>query len=198
MDVNIFFRIITLIVLVTAFSISAYYRRAARETGETIDRREEGSLVLILRLIFGLFLLALLLLNIFFPQALTWSKFELPLSIRLIGAAISIISVLLILWVFRSIGRNISETVLTKQDHELVTSGPYRWVRHPLYSSALLLIFTIGLMLGDWVLLLFSLVGTVVFRFMVIPAEEEKLVALFGEEYEKYKNQSGALIPKIN
>ena len=107
------------------------------------------------------------------------------------------VSVVLIHWVFRSIGRNISETVLTKQDHELVTTGPYRWVRHPLYSSALLLIFSIGLMLGDWLLILFSVVGTIIFRFLVIPAEEERLIAAFGVEYERYISRTGALLPRL-
>jgi protein-S-isoprenylcysteine O-methyltransferase Ste14 len=39
------------------------------------------------------------------------------------------------LWVFSALGRNVSETVLTKGDHELVTAGPYRWIRHPLYTT---------------------------------------------------------------
>jgi hypothetical protein len=53
-------------------------------------------------------------------------------------------------WVFSSIGRNVTETVLTKADHTLVTTGPYRWLRHPLYATAaaLLSVTLICLLLG--------------------------------------------------
>jgi protein-S-isoprenylcysteine O-methyltransferase Ste14 len=197
MEINLVLRIITLVVLVLTFSISAFFRKTARETGDFIDRREEGSLVLFLRMAFGLPLLATLLLNIFYPRVLTWSKVELPLSIRLIGVLMSVLCVPLLLRVFQSIGRNISETVLTKRDHELVTSGPYRWVRHPLYSSALLLLFSLSIIFGDWVIFIYSFVGMIVFRYLVIPTEEEKLIAVFGEDYEKYQNRTGALIPKL-
>ncbi len=183
--------------MVLTFSISAYFRKIAREDHNFIDRREEGLFVLFLRVAFGVPLLVTLLLNIFYPQALSFSKTELPISIRLIGVFTAILCVPLTLWVFRSIGRNISETVLTKQDHELVTSGPYKWVRHPLYSSSLLLLFSISITFGDWVVFIYSLGGTIVFRYLVIPAEEKNLIAVFGEDYKKYQSFIGALIPKL-
>ena len=196
MELNVIFRIISLVVLVLTFSISAYFRKTARESGDIIDRREEGTFVLFLRMAFGLPLLTAILLNIFYPQALSWSKIELPVSIRLIGVITSVLCAPLFLWVFQSIGSNISETVLTKRDHELATIGPYRWVRHPLYSSALLL-FSLSVIFGDWVIFIYSLVGIIVFRYLVIPAEEERLIAVFGEDYKKYQNRTGVLIPKL-
>jgi protein-S-isoprenylcysteine O-methyltransferase Ste14 len=118
-----------------------------------ISRRQEGIPVLMLRLVFAFPLFASLLLYIFYPPALDWSKVRLPLWLRSLAAAVAVLCVPLIFWVFRSIGRNISETVLTKRDHELVTTGPYRWVRHPLYASALLLLFSLSLVAGSWFIL---------------------------------------------
>ena len=137
MDTDLILRLLILLILFLTFSISAYYRRLARETGEVIERQEEGTLVLILRMAFGLTFLSVLMLNILFPSILTWSKFEVPTTVRFIATTLAILCVPFIRWVFRSIGRNISETVLTKDDHQLVTHGVYTRIRHPLYTSSL-------------------------------------------------------------
>lgn len=82
------------------------------------------------------------------------------------------------LWVFTSIGSNISETVLTKANHQLVMHGPYRWVRHPLYAVALLALLALGLMAANALLLLIWASGAAVFRGIVIPREEAHRCAL--------------------
>lgn len=197
MNTSLFFRILILAILALTFFISVTHRKRAREEGEFIRRQEEGWPVLILRMVFAFPLLVALLLNIFSPALLAWSKFELPLFIQIIGSLIAVICVPWILWVFRSIGKNISETVLIKQDHELITIGPYRWVRHPLYSGTLLLLFSISLVFEDWIIFGYSLAGLIAFRLLVIPAEEQELLNAFGEEYEYYQSSTGALMPWI-
>ena len=117
MDVEIIFRLIFLLVLFLTFIISGTYRRKAREEGGVIERREEGGVVLILRMAFALPLLAALLLYVIYPHGLEWSRMSMPLWLRAFGAVIAVLCVPLILWVFRSIGVNISETVLTKDEH---------------------------------------------------------------------------------
>ena len=194
---DIIFRIIIFVVLVLMFTISAFYRKRAREEGDVIERREEGIVVMIIRLFFGLSFLAVLLLNIFYPKILSWDKFTLPIYFRYIGTAIAIACVPLTWWVFKNIGKNVSETVLIKEDQELVTSGPYHWVRHPLYGTALLMLFSISITFGDWILLVGSLIGLIAFRLLIIPAEEKQLLDAFGEEYECYQARTGALLPWI-
>jgi protein-S-isoprenylcysteine O-methyltransferase Ste14 len=190
-------RILILGVLLVAFGISASFRKRARVEGGTIDRREEGWPVLVLRLGLALPLLAVLLLNIFYPPALEWAHFNSPLGLRVIGLVLAMFCLPLLWWVFSSIGKNISETVLIKDEHELVTHGPYNWIRHPLYGAALLLLLSISLVFGDWIILGFSLAGILAFRLLVIPAEEKQLLDAFGDEYECYQNRTGALLPWI-
>jgi protein-S-isoprenylcysteine O-methyltransferase Ste14 len=197
MDIENIFRLVFFVVLLLALLISGTYRRRAREEGGVIERRAEGGSVLFLRMLFAFPLLVVLLLYIFYPQALVWATLELPIWLRILGAVIAILCIPLILWVFRNIGKNISETVLTKESHELVTSGPYHWVRHPLYASALLLLFSLSLVSANWFIFLYTLIGSFVFRFVVVPAEEKKLTEAFGEEYTKYQSRTGALIPKL-
>lgn len=197
MDTNLLYRGGVLVILVVVFGISAYFRTRARNEGEVISRVQEGRLVLILRLVFALPLLAVLLLNIFYPRALGWAKFSLPSGIRIGALIVAVFCIVLLWWVFRSIGNNVSETVLVKEEGDLVTSGPYRYVRHPLYASALLFLLSLSLVFGDWIILGYSLAGILAFRLLVIPAEEEQLLESFGEEYECYQSRTGALLPWI-
>jgi len=130
------------------------------------------------------------------PRLMEWSAFTLPNWLRWIGCGMAIGCIPLVWWVFTSIGENISETVLTKQYHQLVTEGPYHWVRHPLYSVALLQLASLSIVASNWFMLLLWSIGLVVFRFVVISREERNLVDAFGQEYELYRKVTGALTPR--
>jgi len=193
----IIYRLIILFILVLTLGISAFHRKRARDEGGTIKRQEEGWAALVARMGVALPLLIVILLNIFWPGSVTWTKFYVPAWLRILGLTLSVLCVPLLWWVFRSIGKNISETVLIKDQHELVTSGPYQWVRHPLYGGALVLLLSISLVFGDWIIMGYTLVGIMAFRLLVIPAEEKQLLKAFGEAYECYQSRTGALLPWI-
>lgn len=195
--VNLTFRLIILGVLLVAFGISAISRKRARDEGGIIKRQAEGWGVLIVRMGVALPLLIVILLNIFWPNSLVWAKFNSPDWLRILGLVLAVLNLPLLLWVFRSIGKYISETVLIKDEHELVTHGPYTWVRHPLYGSALLLLISISLVFGDWIIAGYSIAGILAFRLLVIPAEEKQLLDAFGEDYECYQSRTGTLLPWI-
>jgi protein-S-isoprenylcysteine O-methyltransferase Ste14 len=197
MNTDLFLRIIFQVVFSLVVAISSYYRRRARQEGGTIARKEEGVLILALRMLGGLPLLVALLLYAFHPQALEWSVSPLPLWLRFTFAGIALLCIPASLWVFRSLGKNVSETILTKKGHELVTHGPYHWVRHPLYATALLLLVSTSVMAESWFLFAYAIAAVLIFRFIVIPQEEKRLVAAFGNEYREYQRRSGALLPKI-
>ncbi len=196
-DPDFALRVTFLLAFVLVFAISSYYRRRARQEGGTIARKEEGAAILALRMVFALPLFISLLLYAFYPRLLAWSVVPLPLWLRIIFAIAALLCVPLSLWVFRNIGKNVSETVLVKKGHELVTSGPYRWVRHPLYATALLLLCSASVMAESWFLFVYFVAAALAFRFEVIPQEEKRLVEAFGNEYREYQGRSGALLPKI-
>ncbi|MDH3208679.1 MAG: isoprenylcysteine carboxylmethyltransferase family protein, partial [Gemmatimonadota bacterium] len=114
-----------------------------------------------------------------------------------VGVGLGILSVPAAYWVFSSIGQNVSETVLTKEHHELVTHGPYHWIRHPLYTMGLALLGGIGLMAANWFILLYCLVALIAVRMVVIPREESALIATFGDRYRDYMGRTGAMVPKL-
>ena len=132
------------------------------------------------------------------PRWMAWAELPLPIWVRWAGVVGGLFAAPAALWVFRSIGRNVSETVLTKRDHDLVTSGPYRWIRHPLYTTGGVLLLAIGFMAANWFVLLFALVAVVALRVAVIPLEERELVNKFGDEYRRYMARTGRLLPRVH
>ena len=98
----------------------------------------------------------------------------------------------------RSLGQNVSETVLTKQEHHLVESGPYKWVRHPLYTTGVSLFIALGLMQSSWFVVFMSVVAVLLLRLLVIPAEESALMAKFGDQYRAYMRRTGRLLPRVS
>jgi protein-S-isoprenylcysteine O-methyltransferase Ste14 len=197
MDINLIFRFCVLALLLILGVLAWVYRKRVQEMEEIIRRREEGWSALSIRLIIAIPLLIVLLLNIFYPRALYWSKIDLHRSLKMVSMVAAILCVPLIWWVLSSIRNFISETSQTEEDHLEISSGPYRLVRHPLYASFLLFLVSISLVLGDWIIFGYSVVGIIVFRLMVIPEEENQLLDTFGEDYECYQSKTGALFPWI-
>lgn len=99
-------------------------------------------------------------------------------------------------WARRTLGRNWSGRVTIKKEHELVTAGPYRIVRHPIYTGALIAIFGSACALNRFGGLLAGLLILGVFLYK-IRLEERMLDAHFGERYLEYRRHTRALLPFI-
>lgn len=185
------------LVLFSALAISVVYRARARKLGGTIARREEGTVAVLLRAVLAMPLFLSYLAYAIHPAWMQWSSVPLPDWLRWLGLAIGLASLPFLLWVFRSIGTNISETILTKTDHKLVRAGPYRWIRHPLYAGALAAFFSLGCVAANAFMLGIVLLAAGLFSAVVIPREEAHLIAKFGEDYITYRRTTGGLFPKI-
>ena len=100
------------------------------------------------------------------------------------------------IWNFRALGPNLTHTVVTRRSHTLVTRGPYRFVRHPLYDSAAALAVAASMMMANWFVLM---TGALVFLVLAVRSgtEEDKLLARFGDAYRAYRSQTGRFVPKI-
>ncbi len=196
MQFELMLRLWVLLLLGVVILIPIIYRRWTKNE-YFINIQEGGWLKLALPLGAAILLLLVILLNILVPGWLGWSRINLPNWLRITGTALAPASVLWLWWVFHTLGNRPLETDLLEDSQELITSGPYSWVRHPLYAGGLLFLLSIGFVLEDWLVLAFALVGFVAFRFLVIPAEEEHLMASFGEDYESYQRRTGTLLPWI-
>lgn len=194
---EIVFQISTLSILLSAMAISIYYRRKAdKQSGETLPRSVDGVVMMGLIRLGGIMLWVSPVLYIVYPSWLAWSQFGLPDWFRVVSIGLGALCVVGVYWLFRSIDTNISATSMTRQEHALITYGPYRWVRHPLYSIGLSVFVSIGMIADSWLIMALAILA---FSLMAIrtPQEEANLIEKFGDSYKQYMKQTGRFFPKL-
>jgi protein-S-isoprenylcysteine O-methyltransferase Ste14 len=196
MPTETFFRLITLFVLVVAISISVTFRRRAERQGGAMRSNEGQGLVVVLRLL-GLLVLAPLFAYLVNPVWASWARLGLADGVRWLGAAAALGLLLVFYWIFASIGNNISPTQATRHNHQLVTDGPYRWVRHPLYSCGLVLILALTALTDLWWLAVAMLPPMLILLWRT-RLEEARLIETFGDDYRTYMRQTGRFWPRLS
>jgi protein-S-isoprenylcysteine O-methyltransferase Ste14 len=190
------YQLVAIALLGASMSISIYYRSRAMRSGEKISSLEEGTLILNLRRIFGLALWLSTLAYLINPRWMAWASLPLPAWLRWSGAALMALCVPLVYWVFSSLGKNVTQTVAIRREHSLVTSGPYRWVRHPLYTVAFLNFIGLSLLAADWFIPLALVLGIAVLVKRT-GIEEDRLIQRFGEDYRSYMQTTGRFVPRL-
>jgi protein-S-isoprenylcysteine O-methyltransferase len=100
-------------------------------------------------------------------------------------------------WAVRTLGRFFRTTVFLQDEHRLITSGPYRLLRHPSYTGAVLVIAGVGLAMANWLSLLIGLLTGPLAYLWRIRVEEAALEAQFGESFRRNRAHTWAVIPFI-
>jgi len=117
-------------------------------------------------------------------------------SIQIAGAVITCVGLSLTNWSRARLGRYWSGVVALKQDHRLIQSGPYRVVRHPLYTGIILAAIGLALCITTWS----SVVGVVLLTLCFerrAHKEDALLASEFGAEFEIYRQRTGRLVPRL-
>ncbi|HYL83430.1 MAG TPA: isoprenylcysteine carboxylmethyltransferase family protein [Candidatus Angelobacter sp.] len=112
------------------------------------------------------------------------------------GVVLSVLGVGLAIWARKHLGENWSATVTLKKDHELIRSGPYRQVRHPIYSGMLLAMIGVVLVLGEIRGLAGFVVAAASFYFKA-RKEERFLAAEFGPAFAEHTRRTGMFLPRL-
>jgi len=131
-----------------------------------------------------------------YDGSLNWSS-GIDLVLQGIGLGLWVIGVTGVFWAGRVLGRYMSVDGLTV-DHELVTSGPYRYVRHPVYTSFTAIAVGSGLVFRSYLLVGLAVVWVAATRWWA--AAEEELLASpqgFGDGYVAYAERTGRFLPKL-
>ena len=189
------FRLLLLAAVAVVLPIGLYHRIRSQATREPLDRRQEGVFILATLRPAGLAFFAGLTAYLVRPASMAWASMPLPAAVRWLGVGIGATAAVLLTWTFRRLGKNITDTVVTRRDHTLVLQGPYRWVRHPFYGAVTLFLLGLSLVASSWFLLL---TGAVVVTLLVIRTrrEEDHLVRRFGDDYRKYMSRTGRFLPR--
>jgi len=112
------------------------------------------------------------------------------------ASALIVTGALVVTWGQQALGKNFTDTVVTRKEHTLVTNGPYRWVRNPLYSSYFVIVTGTTLLMSNWYP---AVVGAGVLALVVIRTrkEEANLIERFGDDYRDYMQRVGRFFPRI-
>ncbi len=190
------FRLILILGFAVVLPVGLYHRLKAHAAKDKLDRRQEGIFILLtLRPIAAVKMLGTLAWLIH-PAWMAWSSVGLPSWLRWIGVPLGVMAATLLIVTFRFIGTNITDTVVTRARHTLVTDGPYRFVRHPFYVATALAMAANSLVTANWFL---AVTGAVVVALLAIRTrtEEQKLLERFGDEYRQYMERTGRFIPRL-
>jgi protein-S-isoprenylcysteine O-methyltransferase Ste14 len=162
---------------------------AALFTKRTLERRWSwGTLLSVLAIVVAWRLMR-------HPQAFDTARLWEPTpALQWLAALVVIAGLVVTLWARAALGRNWSGTVTFKQDHELIVSGPYRFVRHPIYSGLLLMALGSGILSG-WRSGFLAVAVLFVGFWLKLRVEERLMEQHFPEAYPDYRRRTRALIP---
>jgi len=197
MDHEQAFRLILIAGCVTVFPIGLYHRLRSQATGEKLDRRQEGLFILLTLRPLAAVRMVGVITWLIDPAWMTWSAVALPIWLRWCGVGLGVVAAALLIWTFRTLDTNLTDTVVTRKNHTLVTSGPYRWVRHPFYLAFLMAMIADSLVMANWFLALTG--GLAVSLIFIRTAREEaNLLSRFGDDYRQYMETTGRFFPRLD
>jgi protein-S-isoprenylcysteine O-methyltransferase Ste14 len=129
------------------------------------------------------------------PRWVDFAQIDAPSWLRLTGVAISLAGLAMFGWMFHHLGLNVTPTSMPRANATLVTTGPYRWIRHPMYSAALILVTAVTLLTANTVV---AIGGIVMFALLAARShlEEQRLVEKFGDAYRTYQRDTGRFLPR--
>lgn len=190
------YRVAVMLQLAAYVPVGLFHRLRSQQARERLDRRREGWAMLLGLRLTGLVMSVSTLVYVLRPNLIAWAQVDLPAVVRWLGAPLALLGAALFVATLRALGPNLTDTVVTRKAHTLVTDGPYRWVRHPFYLSALLGGVGTALLAASLLILAATLL---VYGLLVVrtPLEERHLAERFGEAYEEYRRAVPAFWPRL-
>lgn len=196
METEILFRSIVP-ALIIAFALHrGYYVRKHGEETNSLKKREEGMASKVAGVL-GLLGFVAILVYAIQPAWLSWASLPLPLWLRWAGVGIALLGFALLQWAQSTLGKNWSDTPRMIEEQSLITSGPYQFIRHPIYTAFLLILGAMLLISANWLIGLAWIGMTVLEVASRIGFEENLMLEYFGDQYREYMKRTGRLLPKF-
>ena len=191
------FRIILPILIVAFIAHRGYYtKRSARPEKDTLKKREAG---LVTKFAEGLSLIGFvaMLIYVLKPDWLAWASLSFPLWLRWTGVGIALAGFALLQWAQITLGRSWSDAPRMMKEQALITSGPYQFIRHPIYTAFILILGSTFFISANWLIGLTWAGMTILDIASRIGFEESLMVEYFGDQYREYMKKTGRLLPKV-
>lgn len=200
MSMESIFRIAFWLIFGGMLALQAVYALRLRLAGQSTasDRKavkREGWLIPAIRVLRSMLLLAFLVLYAMDPPWFGVLSLPLPDGLRWLGFALGVLSLALYAWARNTLGKEWSSCLRMGQQHRLVTTGPYAWVRHPIYLAMIGFETSLALVTANWLLVAFLIISIVDLAIR-IPREEQMMIEAFGDAYEDYMQTTRRIFPK--
>ncbi len=191
-----FFHVVFVSTFVAIVAIRGYYFRRARKASGEVQYDPDDWQPRLRRTV-GFPFVILLVTFATRPSLLNFAEFPLPVSAQWMGVILGLLAVLLIWWVQEALGDNFDIRLHVREGHTLVTHGPYRWVRHPMYTTIFIWGTSILLLTRNWLIGGLSLFFILIIVVTRVAKEEAAMLETFGEEYERYLAHTGRFLPRF-
>jgi len=189
------FRLALGILVALVAVVRTHYQIQARRSGPVTQF--ESPLNIALRGTAGLAGFAILILYLAKPDLLAWASLALPAWLRWIGAVLGAAAVLLLAWVHHELGRNFSGTLHLRAEHTLVTTGPYRRIRHPMYTALFGIVLSFFLLSANWLIGAIFVGGLSAVLISRVAKEEAVMREKFGAQYQTWAAHTGRFLPRL-
>jgi len=197
MDTQIFFRVaLPALILLFAVHRGYYVSRHTASEDQTVKRREEGIASRIAGLL-GLLGFITVLAEVINPAWLNWADLPLAMWVRWAGLGVAVSGFVLLQWAQVTLGKSWSDTPRMLKQQSLITSGPYRFVRHPIYTAFILILGSTLLISSNWLIGLCWAGMTILETASRVRFEEALMLEYFGEQYRAYMKQTGRFLPHL-
>lgn len=194
---EIVYRMIMVVAFIAMFGIRIYFQSRVLHEDREI-RIQENRLSLAAGSIAALTTLTFSAEYIFSPGTFSFTYlFDYPAWLRWLGVFLLAAGIRLLGRAHYHLDRSFYSLVVSKEEQQLVTTGPYRWIRHPIYTAYLMNYVAGGLLASNLVL---TFVPVIFFGLMIInrvPREEAVMREIFGQDYIDLENRTGRLLPKL-
>lgn len=172
-----------------------YFNKRSSVHNVIYDEREPTAIIII-RALWAFMVVGVICIYILNPVILDFAHIHLPNAIRITGIGLGIVVDTGIFWILLSLKRNISTTLAVSENHKLVTHGPYKYVRHPMYSFGVVLFLALMLISANWLIGIAGIGFQLFIMIIRTPLEEKMMEKHFKGEYRSYKMKTGKFFPK--
>jgi len=190
------FRIILPILILGFAAHRGYYVRKHGDEKNTLKKREDGPASKIAGVLGLIGFVAVIIYSIQ-PAWLSWATLPFPLWVRWAGIGITLLGFALLQWSQNTLGKNWSDTPRMIEKQSLVTSGHYRFIRHPIYTAFLLILGSTLFISANWFVGLAWIGMTLIEVASRIGFEENLMLEYFGDQYREYMKRTGRLLPRL-
>jgi protein-S-isoprenylcysteine O-methyltransferase Ste14 len=190
------YRILMVVAFLFMLGIRIYYQRKVLQDERKFEMRE-GALDLISGAVAALTTMFFSGAYILFPNAFRFAYLPYPDWLRWVGVGL-LSGGIALLWVaHHHLDRSFNSFVGTREEQKLVTSGPYSYIRHPIYTAYFMNYLGGGLLASHWVLTFIPLIFFGILVINRMGKEEAMLREEFGADYQDYARKTGMLLPKM-